>query len=279
MGESLKVWSKFTIRVLRAGFVMLSLHAAAQAQQPPKHADSTAPAQSEQTSQNPPQTQENVPVPVEDTLKLLAKRSIFFPDLARDRKPLTSHQKLELATDDSVAPSSILGDMLSAGIDQATNGLKGYGQGWPGYGKRFGSAVATGTMDQYLRTYVLPSALREDPRYFVLLHGTAPHRVLYAITRVLVTETDAREQDTNYSEIFAPLFAESFANIYLPPEQRTVGKTFRRYGIRIGFDAGENVVKEYWPTIFRKLRLSEVASPVEPNPDVVTPASPAAQPH
>ncbi len=219
-----------------------------------------------------------MPAPIEDTLKLLSRRSIFFPDLATDRNALTSLKKLELATGNSIAPSTLIGDAISAGIDQATNSLSGYGGGAAGYGKRYGSSLATGTTDQYFRTFFLPTVLHEDPRYFVRLHGTAPKRVLYAITRVFVTETDARAKDVNWSELAGPLMAEGLANVYLPSDQRTVGKTFRRYGIRVGFDSAVNIVKEYWPTIFRQLRLSDVSATPEPDPNVVLPLPQGAPP-
>jgi hypothetical protein len=198
-----------------------------------------------------------MPAPLEGTMRLVARRSIFFPDLALDKHALTPLQKLELATDNSVAPSMVFGDLISAGIDQATNSLKGYGQEYGGFGKRLGSALATSTTNQYFKTFLLPTVLHEDPRYFVLLHGSAAKRVSYAITRVVVTQTDARAEHVNWSEIAGPLMAEGLANVYLPSEERTVGRTFRRYGIRIGVGAAGNIVKEYWPTIFKRLRLSD----------------------
>jgi hypothetical protein len=41
--------------------------------------------------------------------------------------------------------------------------------------------------------------------------------------------------------------------------QQTAGDTFGRYGVRLGFTAGGNVIKEYWPTIFRSLRIAKIA--------------------
>jgi hypothetical protein len=278
----LKAWAAFALRMVSSGVLLALMTSSAVGQQEPKPAnpptaptpDQTAPDQTppDQTAPKP----QNMPVAVEDTMKILAKKSIFFPDLAADKRALSPLQKLQLATDNSIAPATIAGDLIGAGIDQATGSLSGYGGGWGGYGKRFGSSIATGTTDQYFRTFLLPTALHQDPRYFVLLRGTPAKRILYAVTRTLLTETDARTEEINWSEIGGALMAESFANVYLPSEERTVGKTFRRYGLRVGFDGLTNVVKEYWPTIFRQLRLSSVSSAPQPDPGVVTP--PAGQP-
>jgi hypothetical protein len=61
-----------------------------------------------------------------------------------------------------------------------------------------------------------------------------------------------------------PLAAEGLANAYLPDSERTVGKTFERYGYRIGFGAANNLLKEYWPTIFKRLRIAKVAPGLQP---------------
>ena len=278
VAEIFKTRALFAFRLLCAGVLLALTGLPATAQQEPKPANPASTPSSDQNPQNPPEKPEAVPAPIEGTLKLLSRRSIFFPDLAADRNALTPIKKLELATDDSIAPSTLIGDAISAGIDQGTNSLSQYGGGISGYGKRYGSSLATGTTAQYFRTFLLPTTLHEDPRYFVLLHGTAPRRVLYAVTRVFVTETDARTESVNWSELLGPLMAEGLANAYLPPEQRTVGKTFRRYGLRVGFDSAINIVKEYWPTIFRQLRLSEVSVAPQPDPNVVLPLPQGAPP-
>ncbi len=263
VSATIKALAAFAGRVTCTGLLLALINCPANAQQESKPANPPSAPPLDQTTQNPPAKPEGVPAPIEGTLRLLAKRSIFFPDLAADKLALTPRQKLELATDNSIAPSMVLGDLISAGIDQATNSLQGYGQEYAGFGKRFGSALATSTTNQYFKTFLLPTVLHEDPRYFVLLRGTTTTRVLYAISRVFVTRTDAKTEDVNWSGIAGPLMAEGLANVYLPPEQRTVGKTFRRYGIRIGVGAAANIVKEYWPTIFQQLRISDTTPSTE----------------
>jgi hypothetical protein len=243
-------------RVARASLWLVVITSPVLAQQEPGPANSPDPPPNH-TVPGPTEKPQGVRAPLEGTARLLARRSVFFPDLAADKNALTHLQKLELATDNSIAPSMVLGDVISGGIDQATNSLKGYGQEYGGFGKRLGSALATSTTNQYFETFLLPTVLHEDPRYFALLHGTAANRVWYAITRIVVTQTDARTETVNWSGIAGPLMAEGLANIYLPSEERTVGRTFRRYGIRIGGGAAGNIAKEYWPTIFKRFQLSD----------------------
>ena len=111
----------------------------------------------------------------------------------------------------------------------------------------------------------MPSLLHTDPRYFVLLRGGAGYRIKYAISRIVITRTDAGGRTANWPGMIGPLLAESLATSYLPANEQTTTRTFKRYGVRIGFTAASNVVKEYWPTIFRGLRIGKIAPGLSPN--------------
>jgi hypothetical protein len=204
-------------------------------------------------------------------IQILGKRSVFFPELAYEKGPLTPKEKLELATDETIAPSRTLGSLFTAGIGQARDALPGYGQGWNGYGKRFGSSVASNASNHLFGTFLLPSILRQDPRYFVKLLGSPGGRIRYAVERVAIARTDDGRQRFNWSGLLGGMMAESLANSYLPDGERTAGKTFGRFGIRIGFAAVDNVVKEYWPTIFRSLRITKMVPDERSDPGTVTP--------
>jgi hypothetical protein len=208
---------------------------------------------------------------LKQTIELLGKRSVFFPELAHERGPLTSKQKLQLAVDETIAPSRLLGSAFTAGISQARDALPGYGQGWEGYGKRYGSSVASNASSHLFGTFLIPSLTHEDPRYFVKGSGSPKSRILYAVTRVVITRTDDGRPTFNWSNVLGGLMAEGLATSYLPDNERTAGKTFSRFGIRIGFGALDNVVKEYWPTIFKSLRITKIVPSEGSDPGTVTP--------
>lgn len=208
-----------------------------------------------------PNTQKGGNGAFQTTFDILARKSVFFPDLAFDTKPLSSAQKLELAADQSIAPSGLTIAAFAAGISQARDSWPGYGQGGAGYGKRYGATLALNASSDMFGTFLLPSLLRHDPRYFVSAQGGVGHKVFYAIGRVFVTRTDHGGQAFNLSGLLAPLMAESLANTYLPDRERTTQKTFERYGIHIGINAAANVAKEFWPRIFKRLRRSGNENP------------------
>ena len=203
--------------------------------------------------------------PFQTTVGILGRRSIFFPDLATSPGPLDTKEKFELFADKSVAPSRLVTSALGAALGQARDSLPGYGQGMDGYGRRFGSSIATGASTEFFGTFLFSSLMRRDPRYFVLLRGRPWRRISYGLSRLVVERTDAGKEAFNWPGTLGPLFAEGLANSYLPVKEQTATRTFQRYGVRLGFTAATNILKEYWPTIFKSLRIQKIAPSLSPN--------------
>lgn len=225
--------------------------AAAQEQPKPKELPDAPVAKQE----GQPQQHENF---LHSTIVTLGRRSIIFPEIATDPNPLGVKKKFVLFVDQSIAPFHFVASAAGAGIQQARDAFPGYGQGMSGYGKRFGYSMGTTTSDSFFGTFILSSMLHRDPRYFVTMHGGFKHRVAYALSRIVVTRTDKGTLGANWPGMFSPLMAEGLANSYLPDAERTVGKTFERYGLRIGLNAAGNILREYWPTIFKSLGISKI---------------------
>lgn len=244
---------------LRLGAIVLLSVQAVAAQQEPKPKD---------LPEAPVPKQEQAPRKHDSafrtTVDVLGRRSVFFPDLAASPGPLDTKQKLELFADKSIAPSRILSSAAGAGIHQALDSLPAYGQGMSGYGKRLGSSMATAASTDFFGTFLFASMMHRDPRYFVSMHGGTWRRIGYSVSRLVITRTDSGTEGANLPGLLGPLFAESLANSYLPVKEQTAGRTFSRYGIRLGFTAGSNIVKEYWPTIFRSLRIAKIAPGLKP---------------
>jgi len=243
----------------------LVMGGAAFAQQPPSALPENPQPKQEQSDQSQPKN------PLAASLGLIAKRSYVFPEIAFTPGPLTPTQKFKLFLNRSTSPSQIFSSVAGAGIGQASDSLSGYGQGWNGYGKRFGSSLASSAASNFFGTYLLSSMLREDPRYFVKLTGGWKGRVGHALARVVVIRTDVGGYKFNVPQTLGPLMAEGLANVYLPQGERTAGKTFTRFGIRIGWGAAGNLVREYWADIFKDLRINKVVPELKPTPPVTPP--------
>jgi hypothetical protein len=222
------------------------------AQQPQSAPDATSQSQDSQATPKPAN-------PIQSSVvlfKLLQQRSLVFPDIATGQGRLSTWQKFELAANNSVALSTIGQALIASGYDQAVNRPSGYHQGWEGYGKRFGADMARSASDNLFGTFVLASALHQDPRFFVKRNLSFGQSVKYAAVRVLYTSTDAGEKQVNYSGLIGPLLSEGLANTYYPEQNRTVGGTLTRYAYDLSWRFGGNLLRQYWPTINRRLRLA-----------------------
>lgn len=266
-------------QVLLAAAIAIFASRAAIAQQktdPAELPDSPQPKQAPAApAQKPPEKNG-----AQNPLGLVARRSWFYPDLASTPGPLSSFDKFKLFLDTSMSPPQILASAAGAGISEARGTLSGYGQGGEGFGKRFGSSMASTASSHFFGTFLFPSILHEDPRFFVSADSHFKARVGHALRRVVVIRSDTGAMKFNLPGTLGPLLAESLANSYLPDSERTAGKTFQRFGIRIGFGAVNNLLREYWPSIIKSLRIDKFAPGLQPDnpPPPPRPSAPPNEP-
>jgi hypothetical protein len=138
-------------------------------------------------------------------------------------------------------------------IGQARNPDPTYGQGFQGYGKRFGTFFADTGIGTLMTTSVFPTVLRQDPRYFQLGTGTTWHRMIYSMSRIFVTRADSGKLQFNYSEIVGNAVAAGISDTYHPQNQRALGNTLSIWVTSVMLNTVCNVAKEFWPDIRRKI--------------------------
>jgi hypothetical protein len=167
--------------------------------------------------------------------------------------PLTVGQKFKLVTRSSFDPFQFAWYAALAGISQAENSEKGYGQGWGAYGIRYASAFGDGLTEAYMVSAVFPSVLRQDPRYYQLGHGSFLHRTGYALSRLIIARGDSGNAQFNASEIFGSAVAAGIVTYsYHPHEDKTLSNTASVWGTQVAYDAIAIEVKEFWPDLRRK---------------------------
>lgn len=168
-------------------------------------------------------------------------------------EPLTVGQKFIQANHDTFDPFNWVIAGVYAGVYQWQHDYPQWGQGAGAYWKRYGATFADGAISTYLTEGLFPTLLHEDPRYFRLGEGGKWHRIFYAMTRVLVTKTDAGYSRFNNSEIEGNLVAAAISNAYYPSGNRSFGDTMNKFGINVVSDAGFNVLREFWPDMRHKV--------------------------
>ncbi len=174
----------------------------------------------------------------------------FYVSYLPDAVALSPKQKFELAGRSSVDPFTFVGVGVLAGLQQAGNGLSGYGQGAQGYAKRYGAAYGDVVIGTFLGSAILPSILRQDPRYFYKGTGTKKSRLLYALSSPFVCKGDNGSWQPNYSYVIGNFAAAGIAYTYYPASNRGGWLVAETALIRFGENSLASVLQEF---VIRKL--------------------------
>lgn len=169
----------------------------------------------------------------------------FYVSYVPDAVPLTSKQKFELAGKTMIDPVTLVLVGTSAGAQQAQNDFSGYGQGAQGYAKRFGASYADTVASALIGSALLPSLLKQDPRYFYKGTGSTRSRILYAIANSVICKGDNQHWQPNYSAILGGLASGGISNLYYPPKDRGVALVFETTLIGTGETAVLNILQEF----------------------------------
>ena len=129
-------------------------------------------------------------MPGEALYNLLQEKSIVFPDIALNTERLSPGEKFQLFVDNSVSVDTITWSMLGSAVGQADNSPTGFRQGWDAYAKRFGSAMGRQASSEFFGTFVIASALHEDPRFYPEINPGFFHAIKYSLQRVFVMRND-----------------------------------------------------------------------------------------
>jgi hypothetical protein len=175
-----------------------------------------------------------------------------------DQAPrLSVGDKFKVTARASFDPVTFVWHGLQAAISQANNSESGYGQGAAGYAKRYGQNFADGTIENFTTQAIFPSILHQDPRYYQSGQGGIKRRILYAVGRIFVTRTDSGQSQVNYSEFLGSSTAAVISTYsYHPKEDRDLSTAASVWASEVGFDTLNNLMKEFWPDIRRKLHRS-----------------------
>jgi len=165
--------------------------------------------------------------------------------------PITTKQKFTIATKDTVDGPSYAIAAFFSGISQLNNSNPSFGQGMKGYARRYGSAITDQAVGNFMTEAIYPTLFREDPRYFRKTTGPIKKRAFYALSRVLITRTDAGNWRPNAAEILGNGTVAAIGNLYYP-DGRKFDDNMQRMFSQIGTDAISNVLKEFWPDLKRR---------------------------
>jgi hypothetical protein len=237
------------------GVLATGLGTPASAQETPKPPLQTQPSPSP-AAQPPADQAPSAPAPSPNPVafyNFLQSKSIVFPDIALGTERLSPGQKFELFVDNSISLHTVTYAVLGSAVGQADDSPTGFGEGGDAYAKRFGSSMARQASSEFFGTFIIASALHEDPRFYAEINPPFFHAVKYSLQQVFIIRNDDGRDVVAWSHLAGPAMAEGLANAYWPDRNRTVGDTLFRYGLDLAARAGGNMLREYWPVVYAKV--------------------------
>jgi hypothetical protein len=181
---------------------------------------------------------------------------------AENIPPLTSGEKFKVVGRSLIDPSEFVLIGFVAGLGQASNSDRSYGQGAQGYGKRYATSYADNAIENLTASAVLPSVLHQDPRYYQLGHGRFLRRTGHAVSRIFITRSDFGQKQFNYSEIFGAGIAASISTYgYHPSQDKNFGTVANVWASQMGWDVATYMVKEFWPDLRHRHHKDTVNNP------------------
>jgi hypothetical protein len=179
--------------------------------------------------------------------------------------PLTVKQKFGLFAKETFDPFTVVSSAAGAALSQIDNDDPKYGHGGGPYAQRFGAAIADVTTQNFFSDAVMASLLHEDPRYFRRgpEFGTW-YRVGYALSRVVITRTDAGKQTFNYSGMLGMGLGIGLSNAYYPDSSVNGEEVATRFGTSLIASALGNLLPEFWPDVHQKFFHRKPHAPKPP---------------
>jgi hypothetical protein len=155
---------------------------------------------------------------------------------------------MELSLLAPLRPMSFGANFVSAGFSQVDNSRPHYGTDKGGFGERLGAAKLKQVGENFFSYGVLAAAFHEDPHYYVMGPGhSIGHRVVYAASRLVLTQKDEGGTTFNYAKLGGLAVSNGLVNIYYPDRDRGLRPTGMAYLTNLGSTALTLELSEFLP--------------------------------
>ena len=95
----------------------------------------------------------------------------------------------------------------------------------------------------FFEKFAYASLFKQDPRYFPS-HKHGFSRITYAVSRVVITQSDHGKDQFNISFLAGGITAAGISNVWVRQDDRTLSSTISRFGYHVAYRALANILKE-----------------------------------
>lgn len=168
-------------------------------------------------------------------------------------RPLTTREKFNVFLEHTYSPRTFANAGVNAVKDKLAGDDREYERGAMGLGQLYGIELATSETDVFFERFLVPSLLKQDPRYFRNPDLPFFRRVAYSMSRVLITKADNGTETFNASRVLGGAASQAISDLYVPGQRQGLHPIANRVVFDLLVDSGFNLVHEFWPDVRRKL--------------------------
>lgn len=175
-----------------------------------------------------------------------------YPSLENWR-PLTTREKFEVFRQRLYSPLTFTAAGLDALKDSSIRKRNPeYERGFMGFGQEYGVYLGVSETEVFFGQFLMPSLLRQDPRYFRNPGLPFFKRTLYSLSRVVITRSDKGNEAFNAAPMLGEAASQALSDLYVPGQRQGVRPILGTVGFDLVRDAGFNLLHEFWPDLRRK---------------------------
>ena len=140
-------------------------------------------------------------------------------------------------------------------ITVGANSHSAYGPGLKGFGKSVGVSLLQDATAQFFGAFAIPVIAHQDPRYFRMPHAPFTKRVLYSISRTVVSRSDSGRSMPNYATLLNYPIGAEIANLYVPGIHPDGASTVARIFTGYALDPANNLLNEFLPDVASRVNV------------------------
>jgi hypothetical protein len=176
----------------------------------------------------------------------------------RNSDPPSVGEKWDFFVNETATPLTLVASGLDATASQLTRSAPLYGKHFwrrDAFPKRFGATLGDDVSQNFFADFALASALHEDTRYIRKgpSHKTWS-RIAYAISRAVVTRTDAGTATFNWANVGGCAMSAALSNAYYPPQSRTAAAGAVNWATNVAGAGLTNLAPEFGPDVARWIK-------------------------
>jgi hypothetical protein len=169
--------------------------------------------------------------------------------------PLTWQQKGYAALHNLADPENFGTIVGISAITVGANSHSAYGPGLKGFGKSVGVSYLQDTTAQFFGVFAIPVLVHQDPRYLRMPHAPLSKRIIYSVSRTVISRHDDGSPMPNYATLFNYPIGAVLSNQYVPGIDSSASSTVERIFTGYALDPVNNLLTEFLPDVASRVHI------------------------